>query len=147
MLHGLMWFPLLGIFFWLAKVGYDEYQKLEAYKIWAVGFDRCKYDIYSTMGIKDRDLTWGKPTKSGSIDFQTFSLDRVSQVQLMVDGKSIDLNHLPTGGKKIDLQVQLIDNPDNIKIPFTEISLAAEWAIFLSKSNVKTDPSSLTPQP
>lgn len=134
MLHGLMWFPLLGIFFWLAKVGYDEYQKLEAYKIWAVGFDRCKYDIYSTLGIKDRDLTWGKPTKSGSIDYQTFSLDRVSQVQLIIDGKSIDLTALPAEGKKIDLQIQLIDNPNNINIPFTEIPLAAEWATFLSQS-------------
>jgi hypothetical protein len=134
MLHGLMWFPLLGIFFWLAKAGYDEYQKLEAYKKWAVGFDRCKYDIYSTIGIKERDLTWGKPTKSGSIDFQTFSLDRVSQVQLIVDARSIDLNELPTAGKKIDIQFRFADNLEDLNIPFTEIPLAAEWAIFLSKS-------------
>ncbi len=117
----------------MAKAGYDEYQKLETYKKWAVGFDRCKYDIYSTIGIKDRDLTWGKPTKSGSIDFQTFSLDRVSQVQLIVDGKSIDPNALPSTGKKIDLQIQFIDNLDNVNIPFTEIPLATEWAIFLAK--------------
>jgi hypothetical protein len=132
MLHGLMWFPLLGVFFWLAKVGYDEYQKLEAYKRWAVGFDRCKYDIYSIVGLKDRDLTWGKPTKIDPVNLQTFSLDRVSQVELIVDGKSIEPNNLPSTGKKIAIQFQFTDNSENINIPFTEIPLATEWIIFLS---------------
>jgi hypothetical protein len=129
--RGLMWLPLLGIFIWLARAGANEYQKIEAYRRWAVGFDRCKYDIYAVMGLKDREISWGKPTKAEPKDIQTFSLDRVKQIQLVVDRKSIDLNDLPISGKKINLQFQFNDTDDNVDIPFTEVPMAAEWTGFL----------------
>ena len=126
-----MWLPLLGAFIWLARAGANEYQKLEAYKRWAVGFDRYKYDIYSIIGLKGRDLSWGKPTKQEPKDLQTFSLDRVKQIQLVIDDKPINLDDLPNTGKKINLQFQLTDTPETIEIPFTEILMASEWAKFL----------------
>ena len=131
--RGLMWLPLLGAFIWLARAGSNEYQKIEAYKRWAVGFDRCKYDIYAVMGLKGREISWGKPTKAEPKDIQTFSLDRVKQLQLVVDNNSIDLNNLPNNGKKIDLQFQLVDG-DDINIPFTEVPMAAEWTEFLQQA-------------
>jgi hypothetical protein len=133
MAHGLMWFPLLGIFIWLAKAGYDEYHKLEAYKLWAAGFDRAKYDIYAVMGMKEREISWGKPTKVEPKDLQTFSLDRVDAIQLVVDNSPVDLAALPSKGKKINVRFQLKDR-ESIDIPFTEVPLAAEWAKFLQKS-------------
>jgi hypothetical protein len=135
MAHGLMWFPLLGIFIWLAKAGYDEYHKLEAYKLWAAGFDRAKYDIYAVMGMKGQEITWGKPTKAEPQDLQTFSLDRVDAIRLVVDNLPVDLKALPTKGKKINLRFQLKDR-ESIDVPFTEVPLAAEWAKFLQKAIV-----------
>jgi hypothetical protein len=129
--RGLMWLPLLGKFIWLARAGYHEYQKIEAYRRWAVGFDRCKYDIYAVMGLKGREISWGKPTTADPIDLQTFSLDRVNQIQLIVDHKSIDLANLPTTGKQINLQFQFTDGRDSVNIPFTEVPLAAEWVKLL----------------
>jgi hypothetical protein len=131
--RGLMWLPLLGIFIWLARAGANEYQKIEAYRRWAVGFDRCKYDIYAVMGLKDREISWGKPTKNQPKDLQTFSLDRVKQVRLTIDNNSIDLDNLPVSGKKINLQFQSIDSHEIVNIPFTEIPMAAEWAGFLDR--------------
>jgi hypothetical protein len=125
--RGLMWLPLLGIFTWLARAGYNEYHKLEAYRRWAVGFDRCKYDIYAVMGLKDRQISWGKPTKAEPKDLQTFNLDRVSQIQLFVDDREIDRLNLPTTGKKINLHFQLAESDEAIDIPFTEVPLAVEW--------------------
>jgi hypothetical protein len=132
--RGLMWLPLLGAFIWLARAGANEYQKLEAYKLWAAGFDRYKYDIYSVIGIKDRELSWGKPTKAEPKDLQTFSLDRVKQVELIVDNKSVNLDTLPASGKKINLRFQLVDDDRAIDIPFTEVVMASEWAKFLQKA-------------
>ena len=129
--RGLMWLPLLGAFIWLARAGSNEYQKIEAYKRWAVGFDRCKYDIYAVMGLKDREISWGKPTKTDPKDIQTFSLDRVHQIELVVDNNSIDLASLPASGKKINLQFQFVDRDEIVNIPFTEVPMAAEWAGFL----------------
>lgn len=134
-----MWLPLLGIFIWLARAGANEYQKLEAYKRWAVGFDRCKYDIYAVMGLKDREIRWGIPTKAGPKDLQIFSLDRVKQVQLVVDNKPIDLaeyaddlDNLPVSGSRPNLRFEFTDNSEAVDIPFTEIPMAAEWAVSLS---------------
>jgi hypothetical protein len=136
--RGLMWLPLLGAFIWLARAGADEYQKLEAYKRWAVGFDRCKYDIYAVIGLKDRELSWGKPTKKEFKDIQTFSLDRVKQVQLVVDNKPIELeqypdnlDNLPVSGSRANLRFEFVDNSEIVNIPFTEIPMAAEWKVFL----------------
>jgi hypothetical protein len=134
--RGLMWLPLLGAFIWLARAGANEYQKLEAYKRWAVGFDRCKYDIYAVMGLKDREISWGKPTKTEPKDIQTFSLDRVQQIKLIVDGNQIDLDSLPTGGKKINLQFQFADGAKIVDIPFTEVPMAAEWGKFLNTTMI-----------
>jgi hypothetical protein len=133
--RGLMWLPLLGIFIWLARAGANEYQKIEAYRRWAVGFDRCKYDIYAVLGLKDRNISWGKPTKKEPKDLQTFSLDRVKQIQLIIDNKSADLDNLPVSGKKINLQFQFTDTEDTIDIPFTEVPMAAEWAGFLKNES------------
>jgi hypothetical protein len=136
--RGLMWLPLLGAFIWLARAGADEYQKLEAYKRWAVGFDRYKYDIYSVIGIKGRELSWGKPTKQEPKGLQTFSLDRVKQVQLVVDNKPIELekyanslDNLPVSGSRANLRFEFTDNSEIVDIPFTEIPMAADWVVFL----------------
>jgi hypothetical protein len=132
--RGLMWLPLLGAFIWLARAGANEYQKLEAYKLWAAGFDRYKYDIYSVIGIKDRDLSWGKPTKGEPKDLQTFSLDRVKQIELIIDNNSVDLANLPASGKQVKIQFQLVDADEPIAIPFTEVQMAADWTSFLQKT-------------
>ena len=132
-----MWLPLLGMFIWLAKVGSDEYQKLEAYKRWAIGFDRCKYDLYAVLGLKDREISWGKPNKKDINNLNKFSLDRVKSVRLVVDDSPVDLTNLPDKGKKINLQFQLDDRNELIDIPFTEIPLAAEWADLLQEMKIK----------
>jgi hypothetical protein len=129
--RGLMWLPLLAIFIWLARTGYNEYQKVEAYRRWAQDFDRCKYDIYAVLGLKGREITWGRPGKSTPIELDTFSLDLVNDVMLCVDGSKVDLDNLPAKGKAIALQFNLKDGDRRINIPFTEIPLAAEWARFL----------------
>ncbi len=131
--RGLLWLPLLGAFIWLAWAGKNEYDKLEIYRHWAEEFDRAKYDIYAVLGQKDKLLTWGKPTKKGIVNQQTFSLEQVQQVNLLVDQQIIDLTidpeKLPNKGKNIYLEFALGDA--TINIPFTEIPMASQWGAFL----------------
>ncbi len=133
MIHGLLWLPLLFAFFWLAWSGWNEYQKIEAYRLWAGQFERAKYDIYSVLGQKDSDLTWGKPTRKGPIDLQTFSLKNVRSINLLVDDKIVNLEQLPNKGRAITIEFFLSQTTPSIKVPFTEIPLAAEWCKFLQK--------------
>ncbi|HEY9671268.1 MAG TPA: hypothetical protein V6D11_07485 [Waterburya sp.] len=130
---GLLWLPLLAVFIWLAWSGWNEYQKVEAYRNWASQFERAKYDIYAVLGQKGSDLTWGKPTRQGPVDVQTFSLKNVQAIRLLVDDRIVDLDTPPDGGRAIALDFLLPEPTASIKVPFTELPLAVEWGKYLQK--------------
>jgi len=127
--RGLLWLPLLVVFIWLAVTGKKEYEKVEAYKVWAEQFDNSKYDIYSVLGIKGNLITWGKPSPKGILNQQTFSLQNISKINLIFQNSSIDLDNLPDKGEG-NLQFLLTDN-QTINIPFTDINLAGKWGKYL----------------
>ncbi|MFN6513713.1 MAG: hypothetical protein RMY29_004310 [Nostoc sp. CreGUA01] len=129
--RGLLWLPLLAMFFWLAWQGSKEYQKVEAYRVWAEQFERAKYDIYSVLGQKGNSITWGKPTPQGPIKLETFSLVSVQKISLLVDGKSVNVENPPDKGRSIELEFVFSESADSVRVPFTEIPLAAQWAKYL----------------
>lgn len=130
--RGLLWLPLLIIFFWLAWSGWNEYQKVEAYRHWAEQFEQAKYDIYAVLGKKGEEITWGKPTRSGPIDLKTFSLNNVRSINLLVNDRQVKLENPPTKGSPV-LEFTIVNSSTPIKIPFTQISLAVEWGKYLQK--------------
>ena len=129
--RGLLWLPLLVMFFWLAWQGSKEYQKVEAYRAWAEQFERAKYDIYSVLAQKGNNLTWGKPTPKGPVKLETFSLLDVREIHLLVDEKKVDLENIPEKGRSIELEFIFSESTGSVRVPFTEIPLAAEWGKFL----------------
>jgi hypothetical protein len=129
--RGLIWLPLLALFIGLAWAGWNEYQKLEAYRSWATQFDRSKYDIYAVLGQKSDELTWGKPTRKGPIDLQTFSLQSVQSITLKADQQPVDLEHPPQNSRQVELEFQLDTANPPIRVPFTDLAIALQWAAFL----------------
>lgn len=129
--RGLLWLPLLIVFIWLAWSGKKEYQKVEAYKLWAEQFDQSKYDIYAVLGKKGDLITWGKPTAEGIINESTFSLRTIDKIDVMVKKRIVEVNTLPENGEG-NLQFLLKDN-EVINIPFTDINLAVKWLNYLQK--------------
>ena len=134
MARGLLWLPLLLVFIWLTWSGWNEYQKLEAYKVWAQDFDNAKFDIYAVLGRKGDRLVWGKPTRKGIVEIQSFSLKDVTQIDLRAGDRIIDADesHLPNKGEP-SLEFNLIDR-ESVRIPFTDVSLAAKWCNYLRKA-------------
>ncbi|ACK70503.1 conserved hypothetical protein [Gloeothece citriformis PCC 7424] len=130
--RGLLWLPLLLVFFWLAWNGWNEYQKVESYRHWAEQFDKAKYDIYAVLGYKDKQITWGKPTRKGAVNLQTFSLNEIQSVRLLVNDQPVDFESLPSSGSA-KLEFISLNGDSSIIIPFTEISLAAQWGKFLQQ--------------
>ena len=138
MARGLLWLPLLIAFIWLTWSGWNEYQKLEAYKIWAEDFDNAKFDIYSVLGKKSDRLTWGKPTRKGMVELQNFSLNDVEKIELVVGDRTYsaallqdtDIEELPRRSRTA-LKFNFGDRQQSIKIPFTDVLLAAKWCKYL----------------
>ncbi|GAB4244433.1 MAG: hypothetical protein Kow0049_34310 [Stanieria sp.] len=130
--RGLLWLPLLGVFIWLAWSGWNEYQKVEGYRIWSEKYDKAKYDLLAVLGKKGSEITWGNPTRKGILNLNNFSLQDVQQINLLVGNNPIDnLDNLPDKGKPV-LNFTLTNN-NSIKIPFTDISLAAQWTKYLQQ--------------
>ncbi len=153
--RGLLWLPLLGLFIWLAWAGWNEYQKVEAYKRWANQFQRAKYDIYAVLGQRDDELVWGKPTRSDPIDVQSVKLGNVTSVHLMVAGQPVPMFDLPDLATvaaassdpapsqsteqdaanaqrgKVTIQFQLISG-ESRDVPFTDRTIAEQWYRFLA---------------
>ncbi len=128
--RGLLWLPLLAVFFGLAWMGWNEYRKIEAYSLWAEQFEQAKYDIYAVLGQRDKQLTWGKPSRSGPLELQSFSLDDVQEIRLLVKGQPVDLES-PQGKGAIALEFTQSPAASSIQIPFTDLDLAAKWGRYL----------------
>jgi hypothetical protein len=140
MAQGLFWTLLLIFFLILAGLGWLEYQKIEAYRLWAIQFDQAKYDIYAMLGLKDDHLTWAKPTRRGPVEVNQISLKQVEAIYLSVDNQPVNPEALPQRGKRINLSLRLrsggsaADSPPVLQIPFTEVALAARWLRYLQTS-------------
>ena len=132
MIRGLMWLPLLGLFFGLAWAGWNEYRKVEAYKGWAQSFDRAKYDVYAALGQKGNLLTWGIPTRQGVIDAQQLDMSQVERAVIEVNGNPIaSAEALPNKGKfAIGFTCR---NGEHRSIPFTNGEMAAQWLAFIRR--------------
>jgi hypothetical protein len=136
--RGLLWLPLLFGFFGLAWAGWNEYQKVEAYRRWAEDFDNAKYDLYAVLAHKGYEITWGKPTRKAPVDLQTFSLKDVAQIRLLVEDRIIENEeNLPKKGRS-SLEFYFDNSEGVVKIPFTDIELAAKWGKYLQK--IKDEP-------
>ncbi len=134
MTEGLVWLALLGVFIGLARAGWLEYRKVEAYRLWAQSFERAKYDIYAVLGQKEQTLTWGKPTPKGPIEVLSCSMADINNVFVQIDGQSIDFQNPPPTGKRILLELHRGGEQQPIQIPFTDVTLAVEWAQYLQKT-------------
>ena len=132
--RGLIWLPLLGLIIGLTWVGWREYQKVEGYRVWSSQFDQAKYDIYSVIGVKDKKITWGKPTPKGIMNLETFDLQNVKNIELKLGDNIIDVNDLSEKKTKDTPQLAFNFKTDKkpVLIPFTELDLAAKWQKYLS---------------
>ena len=138
--RGLLWLPLLAVFIGLAWAGWNEYQKLEAYKVWAQRFQRSKYDIYAALGQQDECLTWGRPTRQGPIQVETLSLRQVETLTLLADNQPVDIANPPAQSRRATIAFLLKDAahpqpdpPPKLEIPFTDITIACQWFQHLQK--------------
>ena len=70
---------------------------------------------------------------NGMVDLDRFSLDNVEEINLLVGDEAVDLDNLPEKGKPF-LEFTFGDRRSAIRIPFTDITLAAKWLNYIYKS-------------
>lgn len=137
--RGLLWLPLLTVFIWLAWAGWNEYQKIEAYRRWAVGFERHKYDIYSILGQTGDRLVWCKPMRQQPMEQGSINFGELKQVCIRINDRVFsDLTNLPETIasikriKTVALELIPKTNTPLYSIPFTDVEIALDWFLYLS---------------
>lgn len=131
--RGLLWLPLLVVFFGLAWSGWNEYQKIEFYKQWATEFERHKYDIYAVLGQQGDRLTWGSPTRKGLKNTQTVTFQDIARIRFRIDNQFYDAKdaEFPLNAKQISIEL-VLKSGEMPSIRFTDIDIASGWYRFLS---------------
>ncbi|MBE9078721.1 hypothetical protein IQ241_15695 [Romeria aff. gracilis LEGE 07310] len=127
--RGLLWLPLLILFIGLTWAGWNEYRKLEAYKVWAQQFERAKYDIYAVLGQTGQTLTWGKPTRQGPVNIQTLTFSEVQTIRLEVDRQPV-----APATEKVRGRIALgltTRSGQHQSIPFSDWEIAQNWFNYL----------------
>jgi hypothetical protein len=141
MLHGLLWFPLLFFLVGLTIAGWNEYRKVETYRLWGQDFDQAKYDLYSVIGLGADRLTWGQPSRRGPENLQSLALNEIQTVTLDLDRRRFSLDELRQQPELADQRFKLIElmiqpaQPTSpaIAIRFTDLALACSWAKQISQ--------------
>jgi len=119
---------------------------VDAYQAWAKAFDRAKYDILAVLGQKGDRLVWGKPSRTGVVEVQEFSLKEITAIEVEVNGNIINEAYPPKTSRSVNLCFQRGDEGP-IQVPFTEISLALKWAQALRSLDPETgQPKPVSPQ-
>jgi len=132
--RGILWLPLLGAFIWLAWAGKKEYQKVQAYELWAKDFERHKYDIYAVLGQQGDRLTWGIPTSTVPVNLKTIDFEEIHTIQLKIDQKLYQeiprnlTNNLTSKPKKIAIE---LNSDPNLSIPFSDLEISYNWYKYL----------------
>ena len=79
-------------------------------------------------------LLWGQPRRTGITDVQSVDVESIETVNVKVDDKLIDLSHPPQQSSAIVLELNVAESA--YAIPFTDVSLAVQWAIALQPESV-----------
>ena len=137
--RGLLWLPLLALFIWLAWAGRTEYQKLEAYKVWAADFERAKYDIYAALGQQGTLLTWGPPTRQGPVVDSQVDLATVTRIQMYGGERHLPPDAQVPKGCQVCLRLTQA-NGSHWDIPFTDGELAQRWGDRLQADQATAQP-------
>jgi hypothetical protein len=134
--RGLLWLPLLALFIWLAWAGWNEYQKVEAYRRWSSDFERHKYDIYAMLGQAGDRLVWCKPTLQKPTELGSILFGEIRQVRLNINGQLVlEPTNLPESTKNPrTVAIELLTNSQTVQsIPFTDVAIALNWFRYLSE--------------
>jgi len=145
--RGLLWLPLLVLFIGLAWAGWNEFQKVESYRVWSEGFRSSKFDIYSVLGLGDDSLVVGKPSRKGPVDLKRVSLAQVQAVELRLDDAVVavrasgdePLEEQKGGREPKAIAIELDLGGDRLQIPFTQLDLAVDWTRRLKQELIRDD--------
>ena len=124
MLHGLLWLPLIFIFFLLTALGWLERRRQNLFRKWANGSELCKLDSSGAAYLKDGKLTWSAFEAGEFKDKESFTIKKLELVELM----ALTSGEAPlTDESQGKCRLRLVGSGREMDVPFSDADRAREW--------------------
>ena len=124
MLHGLLWLPLIFIFFLLTALGWLERRRQNLFRNWANGSELCKLDSSGAAYLKDGKLTWSAFEAGEFKEKDSFIIKKLELVELM----ALTSGEAPlTDESQGKCRLRLIGSGIEMDVPFSDADRAREW--------------------
>ena len=124
MLHGLLWFPLILIFFLLTALGWLERRRQNLFRNWANGSELCKLDSSGAAYLKDGKLTWSAFEAGEFKEKESFIIKKLELIELM----ALTSGEAPlTDESQGKCRLRLVGSGREMDVPFSDADRAREW--------------------
>ena len=124
MLHGLLWLPLIFIFFLLTALGWLERRRQNLFRNWANGAELCKLDSSGAAYLKDGKLTWSAFEAGEFKEKDSFIIKKLELIELM----ALTSGEAPlTDESQGKCRLRLVGNGREMDVPFSDADRAREW--------------------
>ena len=124
MLHGLLWLPLILIFFLLTALGWLERRRQNLFRNWANGSELCKLDSSGAAYLKDGKLTWSAFEAGEFKEQESFIIKKLELIELM----ALTSGEAPlTDESQGKCRLRLVGNGREMDVPFSDADRAREW--------------------
>ena len=124
MLHGLLWLPLVFIFFLLTALGWLERRRQNLFRNWANGSEICKLDSSGAAYLKDGKLIWSAFEAGEFKEKDSFIIKKLELIELM----ALTSGEAPlTDESQGKCRLRLVGNGREMDVPFSDADRAREW--------------------
>ena len=124
MLHGLLWLPLIFIFFLLTALGWLERRRQNLFRNWANGSELCKLDSSGAAYLKDGKLTWSAFEAGEFKEKESFIIKQLELIELM----ALTSGEAPlTDESQGKCRLRLVGSGREMDVPFSDADRAREW--------------------
>tara|TARA_B100000212_G_scaffold174445_1_gene131172 strand:- start:725 stop:1135 length:411 start_codon:yes stop_codon:yes gene_type:complete len=124
MLHGLLWLPLIFIFFLLTALGWLERRRQNLFRNWANGSELCKLDSSGAAYLKDGKLTWSAFEAGEFKEKESFIIKKLELIELM----ALTSGEAPlTDESQGKCRLRLVGSGKEMDVPFSDADRAREW--------------------
>ncbi len=124
MLHGLLWLPLIFIFFLLTALGWLERRRQNLFRNWAKGSELCKLDSSGAAYLKDGKLIWSAFEAGEFKEKDSFIIKKLELIELM----ALTSGEAPlTDESQGKCRLRLVGSGKEMDVPFSDADSAREW--------------------
>ena len=124
MLHGLLWLPLIFIFFLLTALGWLERRRQNLFRNWANGSELCKLDSSGAAYLKNGKLIWSAFEAGKFKEKDSFIIKKLELIELM----ALTSGEAPlTDESQGKCRLRLVGSGKEMDVPFSDADSAREW--------------------